>query len=70
MQRTRTAVAIGLAAILTASVASSAFGLGHDEDPELAYCQSVATFQASVANLMAIDSSRRSPTFRARNADS
>lgn len=55
MHRSRTALALGLAAILSASVASTAFGLGEDEDPELAYCQSVATLQASVANLMAID---------------
>ena len=48
---------MGLAAILSASVASTAFALGEDEDPELAYCQSVATLQASVANLMAIDTS-------------
>ena len=55
MHRTRTALAMGLAVILSVSVASAAFALGEDEDPELAYCQSVATLQASVANLMAID---------------
>ena len=57
MYRTRTALAIGLAACLSASVASTAFALGEDEDPELPYCQSVATLEASVANLMAIDTS-------------
>jgi hypothetical protein len=44
-----------LAALLSLSMASGAFAIGEEEDPEVAYCQSLMELAASVETLGAID---------------
>jgi hypothetical protein len=52
----RTMVAAGMAALMTLALAGSTVAIGDDEeDPEVAYCQSLVELSASVEALGAID---------------
>lgn len=55
MTTVRTTMATGLAALLSLSIASGAFAIGEDEDPEVSYCQSLTALAASVETLGVID---------------
>ena len=65
MKASRTAVATGLAALLSLSIASGAFAIGEDEDPEVVYCQSLMELSASVETLGAVDAASTVEEFEA-----
>ena len=57
MIKTRATLGVSLALLLTTSVSATAFAVGHNDDPELAFCQSVGELSMSVGSLAALDAS-------------
>jgi hypothetical protein len=55
MRASRTTVAIALAAIACLGFTTGTAAIGEDEDPEIAYCQSLVELTASLEGVRAID---------------
>ena len=64
MIKTRTTLGLGLALLLTASLSATAFAVGHDDDPELAFCQSVGELSTAVGSLATLDASSTEEEFQ------